>query len=792
MDRTRRVLPSGLPTLSLATTIRLGLVSMAVFSGIVGIIGFRGLNALGTAVNQTAAASDIMAGVNAAAGSVATFVLTPDERYIRQAKASLDGAVKAVDGVGDAESVSRISENISAFRGVIDALGTASGSINTAAADLASATGSLQQAAAAAEDASGKKADAADREVGFVQIDLTSIRSVGFNASTVQSAAHEIKAALIAYSRQPDDVLLGKAQSTLVLSRPAMDDLARLAGWPSTQKYVEKLGKRFAELDATLQGLDNFTAEKADTAIAAANAIVQTSGAFLASLSAAALADEEARKAREDERSKARVVAGMVRNFSDRMKSGVHGADRYRLTPTDDNAALARKALSQADSFGKMLERLDHPELRQGLSAVSASFEQLVTAKTSFDAATESALQTSRTASDLITEIAHSRQVAAESERRSSTMIMMATGVAVLVMALVIAALLARMVIRPIRQVTDSMHRLARGDTALTIDAGRSDEIGAMMASVAVFRDNAVERLRLEGERIHQEERQHLRQAHTEELIQSFRQEMSTILTAVTQNADQMQLTADVLNQVAERSSTEAQSAARSSREASVAVQTVAASADELAASISEINGQVRGAMRIVEATSDTANATSTKTGALVEAATRIGDVVSLIRSIAGQTNLLALNATIEAARAGESGKGFAVVAGEVKLLATQTSRATDEIAAQIDEIQAATRTVVAAIDAISSGMGDVRTYTASIAAAVEQQGPATTEIASSVGEAANGTDSASQSVELLSQSVEETSKSATHVLQVSSDLNTQATRVRTVLDRFLTDVAAA
>ncbi len=221
-------------------------------------------------------------------------------------------------------------------------------------------------------------------------------------------------------------------------------------------------------------------------------------------------------------------------------------------------------------------------------------------------------------------------------------------------------------------------------------------------------------------------------------------------------------------------------------------VETVAAAAEELAASVEEITRSVGQSNDVTLRAVSVAQNANAEVDGLKKAADHIGDVISLIADIAEQTNLLALNATIEAARAGEAGKGFAVVANEVKSLANQTARATDDITAQVADMQAATDTAVGAIQRISTVIDEVRDIAATIAASVEEQGAATREIARNVQEAASGTREVSETVGDVSESARETGRSAQDVLEAAGELAKQAETLRDDVDRFLTTMRAA
>jgi methyl-accepting chemotaxis protein len=350
-----------------------------------------------------------------------------------------------------------------------------------------------------------------------------------------------------------------------------------------------------------------------------------------------------------------------------------------------------------------------------------------------------------------------------------------------------------RRVIGPLRAIRDAMLKVAGGD--LTVDApfaGRRDEIGALAGALATFKENAVEKARIEAEQHARHEEAVTRQAAVEDSIAAFEGQMREALAALGSASGQMRETSQGLTQTSEQTNHQVKTAATASEEASSNVETVAAASEELSASIAEISRQVAHAATVAgRAVEETGQTDSTVQG-LAEMAGRIGEVVKLISDIAGQTNLLALNATIEAARAGDAGKGFAVVASEVKSLANQTAKATEEISAQITAVRNITKDAVDAIKRIGGTIGEVSAVATSIAAAVEEQGAATQEITRNTQEAARRTRDVSENIAGVTKGADATGVAADGVKSAAEGLGLQAERLRGQVDDFLAKIRAA
>jgi methyl-accepting chemotaxis protein len=397
---------------------------------------------------------------------------------------------------------------------------------------------------------------------------------------------------------------------------------------------------------------------------------------------------------------------------------------------------------------------------------------------------------------DVLAEVTAADRAIAGEVRRSLTntlMMVLATAALAIALSLGAAAVLGRAISRPTTRLTAAMGQLTAGDTTVEIEGiERKDELGRMAVAVQVFKESMIRNIELSEQTAKAQEERAARAERLERLTAGFDGKVRGLLQVVAEAAGGMNDTSRRLSDTASSTHAQASAMAETAKEMSGNVQTVAAASEELSGSIGEISQQVQRQSGVAHSASEAAEASRRQVRGLADAAQKIGEVIELINGIAEQTNLLALNATIEAARAGEAGKGFAIVASEVKSLATQTAKATDEIATQIQAMQSQTGSTVQAIERINEQIREMTEVSTTVASAVEEQNAATQEISRSAQRASQGTEQVTGSIQTMTEAAEGTGSASNEVTAAARDLSENAEALKQLIDAFLTDVKAA
>ena len=612
-------------------------------------------------------------------------------------------------------------------------------------------------------------------------------------------------------------ILLGRLEETSVGSGAA----ERLAdALKALESHMSLLGSAIAKRLATTGARDQATAAalKAHQAIAdkivpliddaSFNLIIglenagdsRSTSMMAASIAKLAETDARALLSLSDLRAESNLLIGLLSEASVAPKPEHLAPLRDRYTASGTRAAKAVAGLKAFPEASDLKKGLD------ALLAVGQGAESIFDLRRQELAATaqgSQALQATRTAAATLT--GEVSALVARAHAASDSAVAVSDGavgraravlVAIALLSIALAGVawlyVGRGVVARLKRLNGSMLALAEGDLSVAVPHDGRDELSAMADAVEVFKQHAVTTRKLEAEQRKSQEQRDARHDIVEGHIRRFDDKIGVLLQGLGSASRQMSAVATAMASAADEASHQATAVASASGEATESVRSVAAAAEEISVTVAEISHQITQSSNIAGRAVVEAERTDAIVRGLADAASKIGEVVQLIQAIAGQTNLLALNATIEAARAGEAGRGFAVVASEVKALATQTGKATEEIAAQIAAIQGATREAVQAIQAIGTTIGDISRISISIAAAMDQQGATTAEIARSTLHAAGGTQQVSRSIEVVSEATAKTGAAADEVLQAATDLNGKADELRAEVDQFLGQIRAA
>jgi methyl-accepting chemotaxis protein len=774
-----------------------GIVVILLLSSLVGLAGISGVNNLAGSVGESNATARTLIYVNEAIQGVNRFIVNGDRTALDGATTSLQAARAAVadNASVDQATAGDLDGIFSGFIAAVDNLGKADAQIREArdrqgqlsAALTATASARLAEADKARKEASDAAA-AAKASADALQELVAANGAVATASARAQLLLHDAAGgdAKLTGQAKMSASTIGTALTALAQHGPdaTRDDVAAMQ--TALTAALDDFGKlpAAATPEAAAPIADGITARLGEVSS-------RTLKVGFALKTAMAEANVTAKRAAfAAEQAEAQAALGRALDAATlTLRSGIA---TFELSKAEAEAAAIRSELDEADALAGKLGT-GAAEVRDNLAGYRDSFERLSAAMTAFDGATTAARELADRSAQEIGKLMSAQADRAAEARQSFLTLTSLIIVGALIAALAVASFLARSVGRPIVRMTGAMLALAAGDTEVELGVqNRKDEIGKMQSAIGIFRDNALERRRLEAEKQAEELRREARAGRVRALIEAFRSEAGSLVVTVGKAASRMQATADDLTSIASATAGRATSAKEATDQSLREITVVASSAEELSASIDEISRQISSASAVVSTASRSAVDMQAFTSNLHKCAEEIGAVVNLIKAIADQTDLLALNATIEAARAGEAGKGFSVVASEVKSLANQTAHATEEIAQQIAAMQRVTDETVAGVRDIVTKMETASEATSAIASSVVEQQAATSEISRSVQVATRSSVTSKDETSELMLKAEETSRSASDVLAASQSVIGSSTELRRVIDGFLGEVEAA
>ncbi len=790
-----------LENISISLKIAIGATATLILTGVIAIVGYYSIGQLEGKISSSHNLSDILSRMNEASQDKALYIARHDPKHAKSVDdklASIGKSLTEIQKTDDNPLISTAKSAVITFQKSIHDLTTAAEVIKSSTKEMEKTTVAIGKIGDAVKNGAKQDASKLKTELQNQRNIVKRATGLAFEvAQTGEDTAQTLRI-LAPYFTSGDQKAyknglkaLNKVKQKSLrffesVVAPEVDDLAKVLKAKIDEVYttIKKLetAKGFSE---RYQLNDQFKV----SVNSLLTPVTNLKSAYFKFM-------KQARKKMQGidtkaKRSLGKAFVGEQFAYSSIKVAGI--VNQYAAAPKAELEKQIKSKMGSLKGLNSAVKAMTGRDAGKQIANFNKAFSATATAHKKFSEALDSANKNEKLTSQMLTDLMKENREAADGVVINAYgMIIAATAVALLLSGGVIFALWA-LISKPLSTLTENTLNVANGTMDVDLDAKfRRDEVGKLTEAVGIFRDKVIENMKMASQQQDAKKAQDERQRNIDKLIADFRAEVLEALEEVNNYSNQMHFTSTEMTGVAKATSQKTQSVGEASEQASNNVQTVASAAEELSASIAEISRQVDTTTNIVSDATNITSQTNDKVGLLAVSAQKIGDVVSLISEIAEQTNLLALNATIEAARAGEAGRGFAVVASEVKNLATQTSKATEEISTQVSDIQSSTTDAVDAICSISEAMDKVEEYTRNIASSVQQQGSATTEISINVQQAAEKTRRVADTVSEVDRASQETNMAAGQVLSAADSVSDKARSLKVRIENFLKEVSAA
>ncbi len=792
---------------------------------LVAFVGIRGISSLTGAVSQTVDTSRVLIGANKAEGAMIQYLVSKEPKHIEDATSALDMAQSTLSSLAlSASERSQLSDGIAMMSNSIKALAASQDAVQKAGIALRDATATLLTSADQAEKSAQDIANQAETNSNTALVTLNTIRVLIQNESKFADGINAVELALVKASGQGGQVSGDQITEPMARAQAGLTEIVKLGSTPDIQPIVSELASAFADIQKAI-AQDNGASLASTQDFAIFNRISKASQKLDEALRKSAETELASKSEKDKARSKARIVSGTARNFSNVLKDTLVQVERFHIQPSDEAAAAVTAGLKKAEALGTMLAKTSGNDMTASLAQLNSTFDAMKTNLATFDKQASLVVSTSQSVTEGIVKIAGEIATRSETQGNRGTSWMWGAGLFSLVLAMTIALFMVRSVARPMVEVAQAMARLARGESGAQLKLPKTEnEIGEMIGALQVFQENdrarltaeadaererrQAEVLRLEREAERLTEAQAMEQAfgqislgldalakgdltarigEVDPRFGRIRDHFNSAVSTLEEAIDAVILSVGTIQSgLSEISSASNDLARRTEQQAASLEETVAALGDVT----NGINSTADGASHAQKTVALTK--THAENGGIVveraigamseiqQSSEKIGNIIGVIDEIAFQTNLLALNAGVEAARAGEAGKGFAVVAQEVRELAQRSANAAREIKELISTSTTQVTTGVKLVDETGVSLKEICEQVVGISSIIDKIAMAAREQAASLREVSSAGDEMDKVTQQNAAMVEETTAASQGLVHETERLAQMVARFST------------